>query len=254
MNCWNRPERSSKRTMADKPKIGLRYCGGCNPRYDRVAVVKRLEEFFPEAEFLVAEEGKRYCAVVVACGCSSRCANVSGLAVPMGRLVYLSGWEDLLQAKERLRQLLEGPTAHSLCREEVLKILPHRPPMLFVDEAVSVSPGAQAVATCYVDPAMPALSGHFPDKPVLPGIYAVEAMAQTADLMLLTLERYGGKTPLFMGIRKASFRKKILPGDTMEIHAELLEEREELGMAVCRGQIFISGALAADGEIRLALR
>ena len=82
--------------MADKPEIGLRYCGGCNSRYDRVALVKRLESFFPEATFVGAEEGKSYPAVVVACGCSSRCANVSGLAVPMGRLIYLNGGEDLL--------------------------------------------------------------------------------------------------------------------------------------------------------------
>ena len=133
--------------MADKPEIGLRYCGGCNSRYDRVALVKRLESFFPEATFVGAEEGKSYPAVVVACGCSSRCANVSGLAVPMGRLIYLNGGEDLLPARDRLRQALEGPAVRSLCREEVLRILPHRPPMLFVDEAIRLVPGVEAATT-----------------------------------------------------------------------------------------------------------
>ena len=192
--------------------------------------------------------------MVVACGCSSRCANVSGLAVPMGRLIYLNGGEDLLPARDRLRQALEGPAVRSLCREEVLRILPHRPPMLFVDEAIRLVPGVEAATTFYVDPALPALSGHFPGAPVLPGVYTVEAAAQTADLLLLTLDRYAGKTPLFMGIRKANFRKKILPGDTLEVHADLLEEREELGVAVCRGQIFVRGELAADMEVRLAMR
>ena len=240
--------------MADKPEIGLRYCGGCNSRYDRVALVKRLESFFPEATFVGAEEGKSYPAVVVACGCSSRCANVSGLAVQLGRLIYHNGGEDLLPARDRLRQALEGPAVRSLCREEVLRILPHRPPMLFVDEAIRLVPGVEAATTFYVDPALPALSGHFPGAPVLPGVYTVEAAAQTADLLLLTLDRYAGKTPLFMGIRKANFRKKILPGDTLEVHADLLEEREELGVAVCRGQIFVRGELAADVEVRLAMR
>lgn len=240
--------------MAAKPEIGLRYCGGCNSRYDRVALVKRLEAFFPEAAFVAAEQGKSYPAVVVACGCSSRCANVSGLAVPMGRLIYLSGGEDLLPARDRLRQALEAPAPISLCRDEVLRILPHRPPMLFVDEASRLVPGAEAVTTFYVDPALPALSGHFPDTPVLPGVYIVEAAAQTADLLLLTLDRYAGKMPLLMGIRKANFRKSILPGDTLEVHADLLEEREELGMALCRGQIFVRGELAANVEVRLAMR
>ena len=78
--------------MADKRQIGVRYCGGCNPRYDRVALVKRIGGFFPEAEFVTAQAGVKYPAVLVVCGCPSRCANVSDLAVPAGRLIFLSGW------------------------------------------------------------------------------------------------------------------------------------------------------------------
>ena len=58
MSCWIRPGPSSGRIMADKPEIGLRYCGGCNSRYDRVALVKRLESFFPEATFVSARKAK----------------------------------------------------------------------------------------------------------------------------------------------------------------------------------------------------
>ena len=72
--------------------------------------------------------------------------------------------------------------------------------------------------------------------------------------MLLTLDRYAGKTPLFMGIKKANFRKKILLGDTLEIYSTLLEERAELGWVSCHGQIFSDGDLAADAEVTLAMR
>ena len=93
--------------MADRRQIGVRYCGGCNPRYDRVALVKRIGGFFPEAEFVTAQAGVKYPAVLVVCGCPSRCANVSDLAVPAGRLIYLSGWEELLPVKEKLAEALK---------------------------------------------------------------------------------------------------------------------------------------------------
>ena len=109
--------------MADRRQIGVRYCGGCNPRYDRVALVKRIGGFFPEAEFVTAQAGVKYPAVLVVCGCPSRCANVSDLAVPAGRLIYLSGWEELLPAKEKLAEALKGQQARSLTHEEVLDIL-----------------------------------------------------------------------------------------------------------------------------------
>ena len=212
--------------MADRRQIGVRYCGGCNPRYDRVALVKRIGGFFPEAEFVTAQAGVKYPAVLVVCGCPSRCANVSDLAVPAGRLIYLSGWEELLPAKEKLAEALKGQQARSLTHEEVLDILPHREPMLFIDTGT----------------------------PVLPGVYTIEAAAQAADILMMTTERYAGKLPLFMGVREATFRRKILPGDTLEIHVSLLEEKTERAIAACRGQVFVEGVLAADLELRLAFR
>lgn len=243
--------------MAPETRIGVRYCGGCNPRYDRVALVKRLEGLLPQYSLISAQPGTPYPAVVVACGCPSRCANISDLAVPAGRLVYLSGWEDLLPAKKQLEELGKAQDtrqARSLTHEEVLAILPHREPMLFVDTAGRLIPGEEAIASFYVRPDLPVFQGHFPDAPTFPGALLIEAAAQTADLLLLTLERYAGKTPLFMGVRKAGFHRKILPGETLELHATLLEERPELGYALCRGQVFVQGELAADMELRLAPR
>ena len=89
--------------MADKVQIGVRYCGGCNPRYDRVALVRRLESFFPEVEVVAAQPGKAYPAVLVACGCTARCADLSGLEAD--RTVMVSAPEDV----ERARALLGRP-------------------------------------------------------------------------------------------------------------------------------------------------
>ena len=225
--------------MADRRQIGVRYCGGCNPRYDRVALVKRIGGFFPEAEFVTAQAGVKYPAVLVVCGCPSRCANVSDLAVPAGRLIFLSGWEELLPAKEKLAEALKGQQTRSLTHEEVLDILPHREPMLFIDTVSRLVPGEEAVAS---------------GTPVLPGVYTIEAAAQAADILMMTTERYAGKLPLFMGVREATFRRKILPGDTLEIHVSLLEEKTERAIAACRGQVFVEGVLAADLELRLAFR
>jgi len=143
--------------MADKRQIGVRYCGGCNPRYDRVALVKRIGGFFPEAEFVTAQAGVKYPAVLVVCGCPSRCANVSDLAVPAGRLIFLSGWEELLPAKEKLAEALKGQQTRSLTHEEVLDILPHREPMLFIDTVSRLVPGEEAVGGPLPRPAGAAL-------------------------------------------------------------------------------------------------
>lgn len=243
--------------MADKWQVGVRYCGGCNPRYDRVALVKRLEGLLPDACFVPARPGTPYPAVVVACGCPSRCANVSDLAVPAGKLVYLSGWEELLPAKKQLEELgrsQDGGQTRSLTHEEVLAVLPHRPPMLFIDTVERLTPGAEIQAFFFASPDLPAFAGHFPGAPVLPGVYTVEAAAQACDIMMMTTQRYAGKLPLFAGVRQAGFHSRVLPGDTLDIHAALLEERPGMGAVTCRAQVFARGELAADMDLRLVFR
>ena len=178
--------------MSEKPQIGVRYCGGCNPRYDRVSLVKRLQAALPDLEFVPAEDGVPYAAALIANGCTNRCTTVSGLAVPEARQVALSGDIDFFPAQEKLKELVFGGEVRSLTQEEVLEILPHRPPMLLIDAASRLVPGSEAVATFYIDPQRDIFRGHFPDHPVLPGVYALEAMAQCADLLLLSAERYAG--------------------------------------------------------------
>ena len=141
-----------------------------------------------------------------------------------------------------------------LSKEEIKAIIPHRDPMLLVDTVEEMEAGDHIVTTFFVDPAREIFKGHFPGDPVLPGVYTVEATAQATDLVLMTKPEYVGKTPLFLGINNVRFRKKILPGDTLEIHSELMSERPEKAIATCKCQVFNGGELAAETEVTIAMR
>ena len=129
-----------------------------------------------------------------------------------------------------------------LDREQIKKVIPHRDPMLLVTTVEELIPGEHIKTTFWVDPARE------------PGVYSVECMAQTADILLLSTERYARKIPLFLGIDHVSFRRKILPGDTLEIHARLKKERPEKAIATCLAEIYVCGELVASGEMTLAMR
>ena len=141
-----------------------------------------------------------------------------------------------------------------LSNEEIKSIIPHRDPMLLVDTAEEMVPGDHIVTTFFIDPDREIFRGHFPGEPVLPGVYSVECMAQSADILLLSMERYAGKVPLFLGINNVRFLRKILPGDTIEIHARLASERAEKAIATCSAEIYNHGELAATGDVTLAMR
>ena len=139
-------------------------------------------------------------------------------------------------------------------REYIKTILPHREPMLLVDTVQELEPGRRAVTTFYVDKDMDIFRGHFPGDPVYPGIYTIETMGQAADVLVLSTERYAGKTPLFLGLNRARFYKKILPGDTVEVHVEIVSEREEKAIITCGAAAFVRGEKAADCELAIAMR
>ena len=139
-------------------------------------------------------------------------------------------------------------------KEAIKRVIPHRDPMLLVDTVEEMVPGESIRTTFWVDPAREIFAGHFPGDPVLPGVYTVECMAQTADILLLSCERYADKVPLFLGIDAVKFRSKIVPGDTIEIRAFLAKERPEKAIATCHAEVYNRGELAAEGDVTLAMR
>ena len=89
--------------MGEQISVGVRYCGGCNPRYDRVTAVGELVKMLPGCDLAPTLPGKTYPAVVVVCGCPARCAGVGGLDAP---LVYLTDMRELCPAARELARLL----------------------------------------------------------------------------------------------------------------------------------------------------
>ncbi len=137
--------------------------------------------------------------------------------------------------------------------EEIKKIIPHRDPILLVDEVVDMSEDT-IITKLYINPKIDIFRGHFPEDPVFPGVYTVEAMAQTADILILSMERYIGKTPLFIGIDQVKFLNKIKPGNTIKIMAKLTTEKIEKGIVTCAVEVFVDEMKACIGNVALAMR
>ena len=141
-----------------------------------------------------------------------------------------------------------------MTHDEVMQVLPHRTPMLLVDTVEQLASMEMIATSFYIDPAMEIFKGHFPGDPVFPGVLSVECMAQAVDIMLMTADKYAGKTPLFLGINNVRFMKKILPGDTLTCRAEMATEREDKGIVTCNAVGYINGEAVVSGEITVAMR
>lgn len=139
-------------------------------------------------------------------------------------------------------------------KETIKTIIPHREPMLFVDEVTEMEPGVSIEAKFCVPTDWDIFRGHFPGDPVLPGVFTVEILTQTADILLLSFEKYIGKTPYFIGIDDVKFRKKILPGDTIVMKANIYKENEEKSVVTCDATAYVDGELSTTGKVTLAMR
>ncbi|MDR1573757.1 MAG: 3-hydroxyacyl-ACP dehydratase FabZ [Clostridiales Family XIII bacterium] len=141
-----------------------------------------------------------------------------------------------------------------MTKEQIQSIIPHREPMLLIDSIVAHQEGKSIEARFHVDEAWDIFRGHFPGSPVLPGVLAVESMAQASDVLLLSQPAFAGKIPYFIGIDKVKFKSMILPGDEIEIHAAVLRENTEKAIVTCAAKILNKGVLAVEGEVTLAMR
>ncbi len=136
--------------------------------------------------------------------------------------------------------------------EEIMGILPHRFPFLLVDKIVELEEKKRIVGIKNVTYNENFFQGHFPSKPVMPGVLIIEAMAQVGGVLLLkSLPEMKRRVVFFMGIDKAKFRRPVYPGDQIRIEVEVLRLRERT--CKVQGKAFVEGDLVAEAEIMSAL-
>jgi 3-hydroxyacyl-[acyl-carrier-protein] dehydratase len=133
---------------------------------------------------------------------------------------------------------------------EIMKILPHRPPFLLVDRIIEMEAGKRIVGLKNVSINEPFFPGHFPGHPVMPGVLIIESMAQVACVLaiLSSDESVRSKVTYFAGIDSAKFRKPVFPGDQLRLELEAVNCKR--GIWYFNGRAFVDGKLVTEAELK----
>lgn len=130
----------------------------------------------------------------------------------------------------------------------IMRMIPHRAPFLFIDKVHGIEHATRAVGVKNVTANEPHFAGHFPGKPIMPGVLIVEAMAQTAAVMVVdTLGMIDkGMLVYFMTVDKTRFRSPVVPGDTLELHVDVLRHKGNVWRFTGKGKV--GDRLCAEAE------
>jgi 3-hydroxyacyl-[acyl-carrier-protein] dehydratase len=134
--------------------------------------------------------------------------------------------------------------------EEIKKILPHRYPFLLIDRILEMSADS-AVGIKNVSGSEPFFQGHFPEKPVMPGVLMIEALAQVGGVLMLTKSENKGKIAYLVAVNNARFRKLVTPGDQLRLEIRLVKYKIKVG--VVHGVAKVNGEEVCDAEIMFTL-
>ena len=137
-------------------------------------------------------------------------------------------------------------------KEQIKKIIPHRAPMLLIDEVVELNEGKSVKTAFFLDPELDFFKGHFPGEPVMPGVLLVEALAQTGAVAALSLPENRGKLAIFGGVKNARFKQPVRPGDVLELSCELVEQHGPVGFGKAAAKV--DGKLAARCELTFVIQ
>lgn len=134
---------------------------------------------------------------------------------------------------------------------EIKKLLPHRYPFLMVDRVLSYEPQKRIVALKNVTVNEEFFNGHFPQRPVMPGVLIIESMAQVAGLVMLVEDEHRGKIPFFTGIDNARFRRPVVPGDQLILEIDVIRIKGNVGKV--KGRALVGDEVAAEAELMFVL-
>ena len=136
-------------------------------------------------------------------------------------------------------------------RNVIESIIPHRDPFLFLDEVLELEPGVRVVARKAVTGDEWFFAGHFPGRPIMPGVIMVEALAQAGAIAVLSLEENRGKLALFAGIDDVRFKRIVEPGDELTLTCEIEAARGPVGRG--KAKATVNGKLAVRGTLTFAV-
>lgn len=132
----------------------------------------------------------------------------------------------------------------------ILNVAPHRYPFLMIDR-VLMQDGTRAVGIKNVTYNEPCFTGHFPEKPIFPGVLMLEAIAQLGGLAILSRPENKGKLAYFTGADEVSWRRLVVPGDQIRIETELLKERR--GLCIVKGVATVEGELCCEATVKFMI-
>jgi len=135
--------------------------------------------------------------------------------------------------------------------QEIMACIPHRPPFLLLDRVTRHVQGKFIEGYKNVTMNEPFFVGHFPERPIMPGVLQLEALAQLGGVLISHVPEGKGKLAVFAGINNVRFRRMVVPGDKLELFAELVKFRSPIGKSVCRATV--NGELAVEAELMFSL-
>ncbi len=133
---------------------------------------------------------------------------------------------------------------------KIQEVIPHRYPFLLVDKILEIN-GLKAVGIKNVTLNEPYFQGHFPGRPVMPGVLITEAMAQVGACLILAQEEFKGGIPYLAALDKFRFKRPVVPGDQLRIEVEITHVKRNIGKM--KSAAFVDGVLAAEGEMMCSM-